>query len=263
VVAGRVNRESGEVQAIDAGGPILAQCWPRGSTSDPPQYMQLARAFARGMDQNRMPKAMLSLAAPALQAVVATAQRNVQQEQLGDLKLYRLPDRITVAARQSKQVRLLDRLGIPVKLVYGAELPVDEIILSAPASLRLRTMNTLANHLGLPLPSGRIAVFATRGGAKLLQHESGMRDLAVDEEVEIDLGDSSDVEVTAGIDRVDISNARPREIQFELRLRPPEGGRIVHADHALGTKNGRPIFRLKIPANETVTVRYHWQRPID
>ena len=34
VVAGRVNREDDEVDPIEMGGPILAQCWPRGSTSD-------------------------------------------------------------------------------------------------------------------------------------------------------------------------------------------------------------------------------------
>jgi hypothetical protein len=39
VVAGRVNREDGEVDPIDLGGPILAQCWPRGSTSDAPMYL--------------------------------------------------------------------------------------------------------------------------------------------------------------------------------------------------------------------------------
>ena len=36
VVAGRVNHENGGVDPIDIGGPILAQCWPRGSTSDGP-----------------------------------------------------------------------------------------------------------------------------------------------------------------------------------------------------------------------------------
>ena len=48
VVAGRVNRESGDVQPIDVGGPILARCWPRGSTSDPVAYLQIARAVALG-----------------------------------------------------------------------------------------------------------------------------------------------------------------------------------------------------------------------
>jgi hypothetical protein len=227
------------------------------------------------------------MAAPRL--AEAMSAKRVEQEQLGDLKLYRVPDRTTVASRQSKQVRLLDRPSIPIARVYGADLTADENAPPAPARLRLRTMNDAPNHLGLPLPSGRVAVFAAREGETLLQHDSNLRDLAVDEEVEIDMGVSSDVEVTAQqekttidpgrteslplvpgvltlhsaetetVNRVDVSNARATEIHFELRLWLPEGGRVVRADHPLGTKNGRPIFRLTIPANETVTLRYQWQ----
>jgi hypothetical protein len=231
---------------------------------------------------------MFKMAAPAAMAMI-TAAKKVEQEQLGDLKLYRVPDRTTVASRQSKQVRLLDRSSIPVARVYGADLNADENAGPAPAHLLLRTMNDTANHLGLPLPSGSVAVFAARGDAQLLLHESDLRDLAVDEEVEINLGDSPDVQVTAvkektvidpsrakllplvpgvvalrstqidHVNRVAVSNARGADIQFELRLRLPEGGRVVRADHPLGTKNGRPIFRLTIPANGNVTVQYQMQ----
>ena len=290
VVAGRVNRENGEVEPLDVGGPILAQCWPRGSTSDPPQYLQmdLASSLGAAREKMAMPQ-MLAAAAPRLAEVTLSAQKKVEQEQLGDLKLYRVPDRTTVASRQSKQVRLLDRSSIPIARVYGADLAADENAVSAPAHLLLRTMNDAAHHLGLPLPSGHIAVFAARDGATLLQHESNLRDLAVDEEVEIDMGESSDVQVTAAkekttidpartrelplvpgvlklrsaevdaVNHVDVSNARATELHFELRLKLPEGGRVVRADHPVGTKNGRPIFRLTIPANETVTLRYQWQ----
>jgi hypothetical protein len=204
------------------------------------------------------------MAAPRLEEVNVSAQKKVQQEQLGDLKLYRVPERTTVAGRQSKQVRLLDRLSIPITRVYGADLAADENAMWAPAHVLLRTMNDAAHHLGLPLPSGRVAVFAARDGETLLQHESNLRDLAVDEEVEIDMGVSPDVQVTVakertGSIRVDVSNARAAEIHFELRLRLPEGGRVVRADHPSSTKNGRPIFRLTIPANETATLRYQWR----
>ena len=257
VVAGRVNRENGEVEPLDAGGPILAACWPRGSTSDAsaPAYLQFADQ-ARLERMDRMFKKSVAGVPSDLQEVIVTAAQNVQQEQLGDLKLYRIPTRTTVASRQSKQVRLMDRGHIPIARVYGADLAAGETAQSAPAHLLLRTVNSAANHLGLPLPSGHIAVFADRGGEKLLQHESAMHDLAVDEEVEINLGDSPAVEVTARKDRVEISNARATEIHFELRLQLPEGGRVVHADHAVGTKNGRPIFRLTIPAGESATLRY-------
>jgi hypothetical protein len=301
VVAGRVNRANGagagdgdgDDEPLDAGSAIFAQCWPRGSTGDAPQSLVVAGMASRQMD--RMLKMSRMAGAPASEAlaeIVLTARRNVEQEQLGDLKLYRIPDRTTVASRQSKQVRLLDRLGIPVSRVYGADLAADDKDAALAASVLLRTVNNTANHLGLPLPSGRIAVFAARDGQKILLHESGMRDLAVDEELEIDLGESPDVQVAAqrekttidpaGIqtlplvpgvtilrsakvddaNRVVISNARAMAIPFELRLRLPEGGRIVRADHPLAVKNGRPIFRLKIPANESVTLRYQTQHTV-
>jgi len=265
VVAGRVNRENDEVEPLDLGGPVLAQCWPQGTTSDQPDILQVdlasplaAGKFIVGMTQ------MARMAAPAaLQNITVSAAKRVEEEQLGDLKLYRVPDRTTVASRQSKQVRLLDRIGIPVTLVYGADLAAGETRAPAPASRLLRTMNTRANHLGLPLPSGHIVVFAARAGESLLLNESGLRDLAVDEELEINLGDAPDVQVTATqVDhatRVDISNAGATAVQFELRLQLSNGARVVHADHPMGAKNGRPIFRLILPANETVTLRYQTQ----
>jgi hypothetical protein len=283
VVAGKVNRENDEVEPIDVGGPILAQCWPRGSTSDQPMILR---------EEYRSRMFMKSVAAPApaamdLQEVVLTGAKKVQQEQLGDLKLYRVPERTTLASRQSKQVRLMDQSGIPVTTIYGLDLD-DDADSTGPAHRRLRTKNTVANHLGLPLPSGSVAVFGSYNGEQLLEHESELRDIAVDEEVEIDLGESPDVQVSGEVEethidsahakmlplvpgvslrsvkvdnvqRVEVSNARTAGIDFELRLRIPEGARVVRADHPLGTKNGRPIFRFKVPANQSVTVRFQTQ----
>jgi hypothetical protein len=283
LVAGKINHEDGEVDPIDIGGPILAQCWPRGSTSDMPMILRFDRVLNLG---SMKATAGMPAAAPAMlqESVVVTAQK-VAQEQLGDLKLYRVPERTTLASRQSKQVRLMDRSSIPVNTVYGADVDVDEDdAASIPAHRLLRTKNTAANHLGVALPSGSVAVFGAVQGQRLLEHESDLRDIAVDEDVEINMGESPDVQVTAkkekvsidpaqgllplvpgvslrsvkigAANRVAISNARPTDVQFELRLQLEAGARVVRADHALGTKNGRPIFRLKVPANNTVTIRY-------
>jgi hypothetical protein len=287
VVAGRVNRENGEVEPIEFGGPIFATCWPLGTTSDLPMILSLADPRSRMFMKSAL-GAPVPMAAAALQEVMATGGRRVQQEQLGDLKLYRVPERTTLASRQSKQVRLMDRAAIPVSTVYATELG-EHPHPSVPAHRLLRTKNTTANHLGLPLPSGSVAVFGSRQGERMLEHEAGMRDIAVDEEVEIDAGFGADVRVTAteeqtragsanatmlplvpgvtlrsvkmeDIERIDISNASAAGIQFELTLLLPEGGRVVRADHPLNTKNGRPVFRLKVPANQTATVRYQTQR---
>jgi hypothetical protein len=290
MVAGRVNREDGELDPIDMGGPILARCWPRGSTSDMPMIL---RERSLNFDSMKAMPASARAAAPRLQEYAVVTAQKVTQEQLGDLKLYRVPERTTLASRQSKQVRLMDRAGIPVATVYGADLRADDTAATAPAHRLLRTMNTAVNHLGLALPSGTVAVFATRADQRLLEHESGMRDIAVNEELEIDMGVSPDVQVsvvkqevtvdsvhadtlplvpgvidlrsvTVGdVKSIEISNARPTDIQFELRLQLEAGARVVRANQALGAKNGRPIFRLHVPANEMVTVRYQIQRTGD
>ena len=303
VVAGKVNRvnagdgdegENGEVEPIDVGGPVLAQCWPRGSTSDQPMILReeyTDRIFKKSL-------AAPMAAAMSLQEVVVTGAKRVQQEQLGDLKLYRVPERTTLASRQSKQVRLMDRSAIPVSTIYGVDFSTETLEPTGqepagqeptdPSHRWLRTKNSIANHLGLPLPAGTVAVFTGREGERLLQHESGMRDIAVDEEVEIDLGESPDVQVSMtheatsvdsahekllplvpgmalrsvkvdAVRRVEVTNARAAGIDFELRLRLPQGARIVRADHSVGAKNGRPIFRFKVPANQMVAVRFQTQ----
>lgn len=267
VVAGRVNREQETVEPIDLGGPIVATCWPRGTTSDPPEILQLKKAMPLGLAITATNRAMFAPApAMALQEVAVDAQR-VMQEQLGDLKLYRVPEQTTVASRQSKQVRLLDRSAIPVAPVYGAEVSTSNPVGPQPASWLLRTKNTEANHLGLPLPSGRAAVFLQQGGERLLAHESDVHDLAIDEEVEIGMGDAPDVQVTATQEgdsyrdadryRVDIANARSEAIQFELALNfHDDSVHVRKADRPMGMKNGRPIFRLSVAANSTATIRY-------
>ncbi len=261
VVAGRVNHEQGTVEPIEMGGPIVATCWPRGSTSDSPEILQLKSATPYGLAQAEVSDALNAPMAAMMAGARFREAQPVIQEQLGDLKLYRVPEATTVASRQSKQVRLLDRSAIPVQAVYGAELSTSNPSGPQPASWLLRTKNSEANHLGLPLPSGRVAVFLQHGDERLLAHESDVRDLAIDEDVEIGMGSAPDVQVTASHEvdsyRVDIANARPAAIAFELTLHfYDDRVHVLNADRPMGTKNGRPIFRLSVPANSTLTVHY-------
>jgi hypothetical protein len=274
VVAGRVNRESGEVEPLDIGAAILAQCWPRGSTSDqPPMRLVLT---TRGMAMDRMDKMALPAAAGALQEVMLTGARRMEQEQLGDLKLYRVPDRTTVASRQSKQVRLLDRSGIPVRFVYGADIAVGEQRTPGARNAAAADQERCRESAGTAAAVGPGRGVRRRQGAQLLQHESDMRDLAVDEDMEINLGESADVQVavrkeTRRIDpkgahslpllpgvtlrsvqvddftRVEVSNARAGVIHFELRLRLPEGAAwcapIIYWGPRMGGRCSASAFR--------------------
>jgi hypothetical protein len=267
VVAGRVNREHDAVAPVDLGAPILARCWPRGSTSD--SAPRLLRFVAEPMSRS-MPTAMM-MAAPALAQVTVT-QHKVVEEQLGDLKLYRVPQRTTVASRQSKQVRLLDRAAIPVVILYRAELSADAAQTAFAAERVLRTVNDKSSHLGVPLPSGSVAVFALQDADRLLLHESSIRDLAVNEVVEIGLGPSPDVQVAVvhekvsgatlraaareQVERVQISNARPDPVQMELRVALQDGARVIRADHPFKAKNSRPMFQVTVPARGSAVLVY-------
>lgn len=281
VVAGRLNRESGEVEPIEVARPILAQCWPLGTTSDtsreqPTDLGSLGASYEL-MDAPApaaMPKALAA----------ARAAQLVQEEQLGDLKLYRVPERTTIASRELKQVRLLDRSAVPVELFYLAELAANEIIESTPARRTMRTRNDVGHHLGLPLPSGRVDSFEMHGEHPLLLSEAPLRDIALDEPFEIDLGGSANVRVAAvrertermgatdlallpgvvhlrsavldDINRIEVSNAHEFPIAVEIRLRLADGSRLLAADHAVTTRDDRPLFALNIAPGEIATIRY-------
>lgn len=290
IVAGRVNRESGEVEPISIGEPILARCWPQGSTSDIPEF-QIERVVVTGnlMDQVVVPAPMAAPRMMDKDTVVLTAQM-VSQEQLGDLKLYRVPDRTTVASRQSKQVRLLDKTAVPVTKVYEQEFFADETFAEPmPVPVLLRTTNDQKHGLGVPLPSGRVAVFEMAGAGaaaqRLLSGAATLRDIAVNEETEFRLeAGGADVQATQVVEervatgapplrtlpgpglrggyrydnanRIELTNARPNAVQIEVRLALRDGQRLVRADQPAGTKNGRPIFRVTVPANGSLTIRY-------
>src|SRR3546814_2153219 len=68
------------------------------------------------------------------------------------------------------------------------------------SDLVLRTKNDAAHHLGLALPSGKVAVFERAGTRALLVGEAGIGDTTIDEEVEIALGPAPDVQVRQTIE---------------------------------------------------------------
>jgi len=75
------------------------------------------------------------------------------EEELGDLKLYRIPVPVTVAAKSMKQVAFLDRSGVTGELQYRVScLPWN--VQDGPEGLRilLRTKNDKQHGLGVALP---------------------------------------------------------------------------------------------------------------
>ncbi len=119
-VAGRLNRSTGPATRPRA-EPLRLECWPWGTTSDVPMVQAVNAEEQIIVTGSRIamsvppppPPPPVAMAAPAMMA---------QQEELGDLKLYRIPEPVTVAAKSQKQVAFLDRNGIKVETLYRQRL---------------------------------------------------------------------------------------------------------------------------------------------
>ena len=146
IVAGRLNRDSGEIEPIDFGRPILARCWPRGSTSDSPDPVYIERAYPLGFEPGRY-SSRAYMAMPAPPAAMAMAESKM-----------------------------------------------DDVVVT---------------------------------GARFNM-----------------------------IDLVEITNAHPFPIQAEVSVYLADNEELVRADRDPERKNGRPIFRVTVPANESLEFRY-------
>ena len=266
VVAGRVNHASGEDEPIDIGRPVFADCWPAGTTSDVEPASNIYGAPLPGAPYLlKEADGQIMRAAARAPELMESVARLVEEEQLGDLKLYRVPERTTVGSLQAKQVRLLDRSDVPIVIYDGADVPVNRTVDTVPVRRMVRTRNDPAHHLGLPLPSGRIDSFAVRANSPLLLNETSVRDIATDEEVEFDVGGSSDLHVSCVRDRemsrIEIHNARSSAANLELSLRVPDDDELVAADHQPLKRNGKLVFKIRVEAGGSSTIRYHTEHP--
>jgi hypothetical protein len=192
-----------------------------------------------------------------------------QQEELGDLKLYRIPEPVTVASRSQKQVALLQRQGVRVSLLYRQRLFPTDSILTGPAQRILVTRNRTTEGLGLPLPAGRLMLFSEGGPRPILLGQGTVTDHAVGEDVEIGLGPAPGVQtrltVTARTKahsdyELVVTNDRAEPVRFEAEIAP--GIWTLAAEARLASRNGMPLWTVTVPANGRATLRYTMTWPL-
>jgi hypothetical protein len=270
-VAGRLNREDVE-REVPVQRPLQLRCWPQATTSDIP-LEELARGGADGRFGDSSPITVVSSQEIRLRGATRTEdlinelpQAFARQEELGDLKLYRRPTPVTVAAHSLKQVAFHARSGVPVEVVHRRTVDPGEED-ETPARILLLTRNREAQQLGIPLPAGRVQLFRDEGERSLLVGEGDMTDRAVDEAVEIDVGEApgvtSNIEEVARGRRAEflltVTNDQSYPVRFEAVFRTPPGN-IRLRGAALGRRNGLPAWLATIPPNGSATLRYRLVR---
>lgn len=257
VVAGRVNREDDGRRDAPDGGSFSFTCFahPIVTAEDIGAFpnRSVADALQRvpGVEMNKFEG-----------AIVVTGIR-ASQEDLGDLKLYRLPERTTVAAMSQKQVAMLDRPAVPVSVIYRAQVLDDEA--EEGVAILLRAQNRKEDGLGLPLPSGGVTVFEPLGERRILVGEGHIADKAVNEEVEVEAADATQVvaKMSDGDSGGDweehiltVTNANPFAIRFEAELQVSDSYKRTRASARLGRHRGRDVWAVDVPANGTATFKY-------
>jgi hypothetical protein len=269
VVAGRVARakdEEGYEHRDDDEDDeekywIDSKCWPAGTTgggSHSRHYLDLPEL--------RKPSAERELdnyyggGGGDEESIVVTGSRIVRQENLGDLKLYRVPFPVTVAPRAQKQVAMLSKRGIKGDLLYRSRGGNDP-------ELIFRFRNRKEDGLGEPLPTGQVSMFQTAGGRRLLLGETYIDNKAVGEEVELRFPEQDEMNVDVESDeekegkdwtryRLTVTNANPWPIVYEAEFRDDEETRYDRFSGRVVRKLGKTVWRTTVPANGKASLRY-------
>ena len=260
VVAGRLNRE--RVAPIAAAAARLQlRCYPLGTTTSDLRLRRFepAAPFGRA-GANR--EEIVVTGAPMFAAVMTSAPpappAPPAPEILGDVKLYRVPGRTTVAAKGQKQVALLRQDGVAYRRVYRRRVPIGVPIDGGPVDILLRVKNEKADGLGIPLPAGTTALYAPRGETSLLVGTGMMTDRAEGETLLIGAGSSRQVLVTqtpltGGSARLTVTNARAVPVDVELPIGYP-GGKVEGP--GLERIDGIQTWRVTIAPGDTATLDY-------
>lgn len=249
--------------------PLQLTCYPLGSTatgSPVPDYSNKDYAMEDAVGYGRYPGAPPPPPpAPAMMArsqeIVVTGARIAEQEQLGDLKLYRFPEAVTVSAKGLKQVAFLDRDDVRGRLLYRFGCwPDNERDGAQPVDLLFATVNDRAHGLGVALPSGNVAFFEPSSAGDMLVGSPNLRDHAEGQDVELELGQSSQVmaqcirTTTNDVQgprwtrmRVVITNANDAPVT--LRLQQGWTSQWTVRGRGSRVRDGQRITEVSIPAN--------------
>jgi hypothetical protein len=271
-VAGRPNREDDDEEPGPVSSEIELKCWPRQTTSDiaeksaPVTVLNSMEIRLHGTTRtediiNSLPQAFAS----------------ARQEELGDLKLYRIPGSVTVAAHAQKQVALLQRSNVSFERLYAAAVELGSEDEDKQANILLRTRNVASTGLGLPLPSGRLSVFEQGLARPVFGGEGSVDDVAIGQELEIQYGESPDVQIrhrlvseqkktgtgddqedswTRRVYEIEIANAGSRPATVEAYLGAGGNVRLAKASRRLRTRGRDRLWLARVPGKGRIALTY-------
>jgi hypothetical protein len=238
-------------------------CWPQGTTGSglgfaapaiPTTPAPLSLRFDKYYGEN-----------DELQEIIVTAQRvSASIEDLGDLKLYRVPYPSTVAANSQKQVYFLDQPKVKGQLIYKSVIEYDGGYVDDPKRI-LRLTNTKANGLGVALPGGQVTLYQKAGDRRVLILQASIKDKTLEEEIDLQFDDEGDIE--ADVDEIKEGKRTNRykltltndgdEVQSaEIEFKANSNYRFSGFSEELDRKPGKLVWRVTLKPEEEISLTY-------
>ena len=214
-----------------------------------------------------------------IQEVMVTGARAklATQSNLGDYKLYTLPEPVTLNPRQTKQVAFLDQKDVAFQRLYVVPINTwddydgDDANETQAPQVTLRLENKAASGLGKPLPSGALSVMETVDGLPTFAGEQAVRDVAVGEPTDLIIGRAMDVRarprivetLSRGKTRIrrvyeiDLTNAKTIPVTIEVRQDPSrEGFKVLSEPLRHDIRQGQLAWRVTLAPGEARVFRY-------
>jgi hypothetical protein len=194
------------------------------------------------------------------------------RERLGDFYLYPLPERTTIANRQTKQVSFLDVSGTPAVRAYEFRNPwLGTQDAGVSANSVLRFSSSREQGLGDALPAGTVRVYQrdARGNPQFVG-ESAIGHTPMGSELGLTTGQAFDVKVQPVVEqrerlggerwrtrmRYTLTNASPRAVTVDLLQAGLWGDtRITQESQPSERRSAdEALWRVTVPANGEATV---------
>lgn len=267
VVGGKLNRESRAAWGNSQGEQLTYHCYLGPYDRNPYSALKYYRQDGEGGGEGDIIVTARRRSESLMDVPVAMV---ASEEGLGGLKLYRLPVPTTIASNAQKQVAMFVKPNVRLAIFYQASIDPDNDEPSVVQMLRMR--NRKSDGLGISMPAGRLVLFEPHDGRSVLAGEGVLVDSALAENVLVQLGNATQVTVRQeeiadgnGTDDVHywedheaaVHNANPWPVDFEgLISIDDEGHRIDRASTKLGTRYGKPVWTVRVPANGSARLRY-------
>jgi hypothetical protein len=206
--------------------------------------------------------------------MIAAKRQQFQENAFAEYHLYTLQGKTDVNDKETKQLTLFSANDVPSKKRFIFESNGQEGE-NLEVNTKLEIENKESNHLGMPMPKGKIRVYQRdKDGALEFIGEDAINHTARDEKIRVYLGDAFDVVAErhqTGVQR--ISNHLQKESYIiKIRNHKKTAVEVTATEHAYGDwkilSSGQPYakkdsntfeFTLKVPANGDVEVAYEVQ----